>query len=58
MESTTYGSPDSVQRRATKMIQSWNTGVIPEVKGTEIVKPGGGWLSENPQIYEGFLCRG
>lgn len=58
MKSTTYGSQDSVQRRATKMIHSWNTGVVPEVKGTEIVNLGGRWLSENPQIYEGFLCRG
>lgn len=58
MESTTYGSQDRVQRRATKMIRRWNTGVILEVKGTEILKPGGGWLTESHQIYEGFLCRG
>ena len=45
-------------RRATEMIHSWNTGVVPEVKGTEIVKPQGRWLIESPQIYEGLLCRG
>lgn len=39
MEATTYGSQDTVQRRATKMIHIWNTRVIPEGKGTEILEP-------------------
>lgn len=44
MKSTTYQNQESVKRRATRMINSWNIETISQSKGTEIVKSRGEWF--------------